>query len=112
MGFDGRAGRPEYWYFFLFNIIIAIVLSVVDNVAGTFNENTGMGLLSGFYSLAVLLPSLSVMVLRLHDTDRTGWWALILLIPFIGVLVMLVFMTLAGSPDDNRFAPIPRNTPV
>jgi uncharacterized membrane protein YhaH (DUF805 family) len=71
--FSGRARRAEYWYFVLFNIIVAVVLSLIDTLLGTFNFMQGVGLLSGLYALAVLIPTLAVTVRRLHDIDRTGW---------------------------------------
>ena len=105
--FDGRAGRPEYWFFFLFNIIIGIVLGIVDGITGTFSQNFGIGLLGGVYMLAVFLPALAVTVRRLHDTDRSGWWVLVVFIPLIGGLVLLVMMILGGTAGDNRFGPSP-----
>lgn len=110
--FEGRAGRPEYWYFFLFNIIIGIVLSIVDGITGTFSQDVGVGLLGGVYMLAVFLPALAVTVRRLHDSDRSGWWALIALVPIIGGLVLLVFMMLSGTAADNRFGRSPKDAAV
>ncbi len=76
----------EYWYFFLFNIIISIVLGFIDGVTGSFSPEAGMGLLGGIYMLAVLIPGIAVSVRRLHDTNRSGWWMLISLIPLIGAI--------------------------
>ncbi|MDP3125664.1 MAG: DUF805 domain-containing protein, partial [Thiobacillus sp.] len=67
-----------------------------------------MGLLSGLYSLAILIPSLAVTVRRLHDTGRTGWWLLIGLIPLIGAIVLLVFMLLDSQPGDNEYGASPK----
>ena len=106
--FKGRARRKEYWFFILFNLIASLVLTVVDYMTGSLNAELGMGLLSGLYSLAVLIPSLAVTVRRLHDTDRTGWWILIGLIPLIGVIVLLVFMLLDSQPGDNQYGANPK----
>ena len=106
--FGGRARRMEYWYFVLFNIIVAIVLSLVDRLIGTFFAGQNIGLLSGLYGLAVLIPSLAVTVRRLHDIDRTGWWILINLIPLVGTIVLLVFALTPGTPGSNRFGPDPK----
>lgn len=106
--FDGRAGRKEYWLFVLFNIIIAVVLNAVDRMTGTYSGDYGMGLLGGIYSLAVLLPGIGVSIRRLHDTDRSGWWLLLVFIPIVGGLVLLVFMILDGTPGTNRFGPNPK----
>ncbi len=102
--FNGRAGRPQYWYFALFNILAYIVLSVVDSVVGTNSLSAGgVGLFGGIYSLAVLIPSLAVTVRRLHDTDRSGWWILIGLIPVLGAIVLLVFMIFKSDEGANQY---------
>jgi uncharacterized membrane protein YhaH (DUF805 family) len=106
--FSGRARRKEYWYFVLFNIIVAIVLSLIDLLLGTFSSASNIGLLSGIYGLAVIIPTLAVTVRRLHDIDRTGWWILINLIPLIGTIVLLVFEVTPGMPGSNRFGPDPK----
>jgi uncharacterized membrane protein YhaH (DUF805 family) len=106
--FSGRARRKEYWYFVLFNIIVAIVLSLIDLLLGTFSSASNIGLLSGIYGLAVIIPTLAVTVRRLHDIDRTGWWILINLIPLIGTIVLLVFEVTPGMPGSNRFGSDPK----
>ena len=106
--FSGRSRRMEYWYFVLFNIIVAVVLSLIDRLTGTFSAASNIGLLSGIYALAVLIPTLAVTVRRLHDIDRTGWWILINLIPLIGTIVLLVFELTPGTPGSNRFGPDPK----
>ena len=104
--FSGRARRAEYWYFILFNIIVSIVLGFIDGALGMMDYATGFGLLSGLYALGIIIPSLAVAVRRLHDTDRSGWWILIMLIPVIGFFIFLYFM-IQGSKPDNRFGPNP-----
>ena len=99
--FSGRARRQEYWMFFLFNILAGIALCIVDVVLGT-------GALSGLYNLAVIIPSLAVGARRLHDTDRSGWWQLIALIPLIGFIILLVFFCLDSKPGENRFGANPK----
>lgn len=106
--FEGRARRKEYWFFILFNILIGIGLAIIDNMTGTLNAETGTGLLSGIYSLAVLIPTIAVAIRRLHDTDRSGWWLLLAFVPLIGGLVLLVFFVLDGTPGSNRFGPSPK----
>lgn len=106
--FSGRAQRAEYWYFLLFSSLIVIALSVIDSMTGSYNEDTGWGLLSGLYSIAVLLPSIAVGARRLHDTSRTGWWLLIGLIPVIGTIVLIVFFVLDSTPGDNAYGPNPK----
>lgn len=105
--FSGRARRKEYWYFFLFNILVSLVFAVIDAMLGSLNAN-GFGLLSSCYSLAVLIPSIAVSVRRLHDTDRSGWWLFIALIPVIGAIVLLIFMVLDSEAGSNQYGANPK----
>ena len=106
--FGGRSRRKEYWYFVLFSVIVSLVLSAIDALLGTFSSSTNVGLLGGIYGLAIIVPSIAVSVRRLHDTDRTGWWILINLVPIVGSIVLLVFYVLDGTPGQNRFGPNPK----
>ena len=106
--FSGRAQRAEYWYFLLFSSLIVIALSVIDSLTGSYNEETGWGLLSGLFSIAVLIPSIAVGVRRLHDTARTGWWLLIGMIPLIGTIVLIVLFVQDSTPGDNAYGPNPK----
>ena len=101
--FSGRAQRAEYWYFLLFNIIFSIVISIVSTVIG--DSTNILGLL---YGLAVLIPGIAVMVRRLHDTNRSGWWLLIYLVPLIGLIVIIVFMVLDSHSGENRYGVNPK----
>jgi len=103
--FCGRARRSEYWYFELFNVGVLLTLMVLDNfVIGVYNTSgSEIGLLSGMYIIAIIVPSLAVTVRRLHDTDHTGWWVFINIIPIIGPLVLLYFTVQPGQPGTNRF---------
>lgn len=109
--FRGRARRKEYWMFFLFNIIIAFVLGIVEGLAGIATEDN-QSVLGTLYTLAVLLPSLAVLVRRLHDTDRSAWWLLIALIPVIGSFVMLCFLLADSDPGENHYGPNPKAVEV
>lgn len=100
--FNGRARRKEYWMFFLFNIIIMVVLGIVEGIVG------GPGVLAGIYGLAVLLPGIAVSIRRLHDTDRSGWWLLIGLVPLIGAIVLLVFFVQDSQAAENQYGPNPK----
>lgn len=104
--FSGRARRAEYWWYTLFLIIVSILLGVLDGMFfGMTMETTGP--LGALFTLATLIPSIAVSVRRLHDTDRSGWWLLIALLPFIGWIVLLVFFVTKGTPGQNRFGPDP-----
>jgi uncharacterized membrane protein YhaH (DUF805 family) len=100
VGFTGRARRKEYWMFFLVNYIICVVLAIVDNMSET-------PMLTLIYSLAVMLPSLAVLVRRLHDTGRSGWWFFISIIPFVGSIILLVF-TCMDSEMENKYGYNPK----
>lgn len=100
--FQGRARRTEYWMFALFNFIISMVLSIIDGIIGT------VGILSGLYCLAVLLPAIAVSVRRLHDIGKSGWWLLIVLVPFIGAIVLLIFALLDSQAGSNQYGPSPK----
>jgi uncharacterized membrane protein YhaH (DUF805 family) len=106
--FDGRSRRRAYWLFMLFNIIALWILLAVDLFTGTFSAETGVGLLSGIYCVAVLVPSLALSVRRLHDIGKSGWWVLIGLVPIIGGLVLLYFAVLDSQPGDNVYGPNPK----
>lgn len=98
--FSGRARRKEYWMFFLFYMIFSLILTFVDALMGTF-------VLTGIYALVMIVPSLSVMVRRLHDTGRSGWWFFIGLVPVIGAIVLLVFLV-QNSHDENDYGANPK----
>lgn len=106
--FSGRAQRAEYWYFVLFYVLLFIGLSLIDKATGSFDAETGMGLLGGLLSLALLIPSIAVSVRRLHDTGRSGWWLLIALIPLIGAIVLLVFTVQDSHSGANSYGPNPK----
>jgi len=101
--FSGRARRMEYWMFVLINFIIALVLAGIEYLLGISNN-----VLSILYDLAVLIPSLAVAVRRLHDTNRSGWWILINLIPIIGWIIFIVFAVQDSQPGINQYGPNPK----
>jgi uncharacterized membrane protein YhaH (DUF805 family) len=96
VGFRGRARRPEYWYWVLFQVLLTIAGLLVDRSLHLFNP---------FLSLALFLPGLAVTVRRLHDTDRSGWWVLISIIPLLGTIVLLIMNCRRGTEGPNRFGP-------
>ena len=106
--FSGRSRRKEYWYCFLFNLLISMLLSFVDALTGGFDPATGYGLFSSIYGLALLIPAIAVSVRRLHDTGRTGWWFLIVLVPLVGALVLLYFMASNGDSGTNKYGNDPK----
>ena len=97
--FDGRAGRAEFWWFVLASAIIGIVLSTLGRASVIFV------VLYLVYALGVLVPSLAVAVRRLHDTNRSGWWYLLILIPLVGGIILIVFLATDGTPGHNQYGP-------
>jgi len=95
--FDGRAARPEFWWFYLANVIVAIGFFVLMRISGIFF------ILDLLYFLAILVPSIAVSIRRLHDSNKSGWFLLFGFIPFVGSIILLVFFCLAGTPGPNPF---------
>jgi uncharacterized membrane protein YhaH (DUF805 family) len=97
--FTGRARRAEFWWFFLASFIIGIVFNILIAVASIF------WVVYVIYALAVLIPNIAVGVRRLHDTNKSGWWLLIALIPLVGIIVLIVFFATDGLPGPNQYGP-------
>ena len=108
--YSGRARRKEIWYFVLISYIISTVLWWIDSLIGTYQIDNlwTIYLLFSLYGLAVLLPSIGVSIRRLHDTDRSGWWIFIGLIPLIGAIILLVFFVTDSQPGTNQYGPSPK----
>lgn len=105
--FSGRSRRKEFWLFYLMLIIATVVLTGVDILIGAFDPVSGFGLLSGIFTLAIIVPSLAVSVRRLHDTNRSGWWLLLSVIPLLGTIVLLIFWCLKGTQGQNDYGDDP-----
>lgn len=105
--FSGRSRRAEYWYFILFSTIITFIVTFIDIAVST---GTGLDiqLLGTLYGLAVVLPSLGVLVRRLHDTGRSGWYVFISIIPVIGMIVLLVWLATDSQSGMNQYGPNPK----
>ncbi|MAS05833.1 MAG: hypothetical protein CL534_14290 [Ahrensia sp.] len=101
--FRGRARRPEYWYFVLFNFLVGIALNVVDGMV--FGWANDVAVFNPLYSLAVLVPSIAVGARRLHDTGRSGWWQLIWFIPIVGWIILIIWLASRGESRQNQYGP-------
>lgn len=106
--FEGRSRRSEYWYYVLFYLLIVFVLSMLDALFDTDSEVQGIGLLSGVFSLVMLVPTLAVTCRRLHDTGRSGWWQLIAFVPVIGAIVLIVFLARDSEQAVNEHGGNPK----
>lgn len=135
--FSGRAPRAEYWWYVLAVVIVTILASIIESILGLDAMFATYGPLTLLLMLALIVPGVAVAVRRLHDTDRSGWWVLLPLIPYaigialavpamtggstagpgtaglftilgmIGGIVLLVFMVLPGTAGQNHFGPDP-----
>ena len=98
--FSGRAARPEFWWFGLFNVLVVIVLMILASIVG---DVTIPMVLLGIYYLAIIIPGLAVTVRRLHDIDKSGWWWFIQLVPAVGGIWFIVLLCMAGTPGPNKY---------
>jgi uncharacterized membrane protein YhaH (DUF805 family) len=99
--FQGRATRSEYWWWALFVMVVYLVIIGVG--LAVMSDSSLPMIVAMLFMLAVLLPSLAVLIRRLHDTDHSGWWFFIELVPIIGPLWLLYLLVISGTPGPNRF---------
>ena len=97
---QGRASRPEYWWFFLFSVLLQMAGGIVSET------------LAGVLVVALLLPSVAVGARRLHDIGRSGWWLLIGLIPLIGALILLYWFCQPSAQGANEYGEVPATAPA
>jgi uncharacterized membrane protein YhaH (DUF805 family) len=98
--YQGRASRSAYWWFALATFVVYLILDII--LVRVIGGGAGLAL---YYLLAIgiAIVTIPLAVRRLHDTDRSGWWILIALVPLVGSIVLLVFTCLAGTRGPNRF---------
>ena len=100
--FEGRSGRPEYWWFILAYFVASLVLAFVGGIIGVGE------LLANILGLALLIPSLAVAVRRFHDIGKSGWWILIGLIPVLGWIAFIYFAAQpSAGPNEHGEGPQP-----
>ena len=115
--FSGRASRSEYWWFALFGMIVNLVANRIDGVGSrSFELNVGaldlsVGTTGSLISLVIFVPSLAVMVRRFHDIDKSGWWFWIVLVPFVGWIIFIVWMASEGTQGPNTYGNPPTTEP-
>ena len=113
--FKGRARRSEYWFIQLFlvatNLAAAVIdLALMDGDVDRFIANGGGGIVGLIWILATIVPALAVLIRRLHDTNRSGWWALIGLVPIIGTIAILIFTVTDSTQGENRYGASPKDS--
>jgi uncharacterized membrane protein YhaH (DUF805 family) len=91
INFSGRASRSEYWWFILFVFVASLVASMISPA------------LQKIVAIAAFLPCLSAEVRRLHDINRNGWWCFIVLIPIIGILILIIWLTTESNKGVNYY---------
>jgi uncharacterized membrane protein YhaH (DUF805 family) len=119
--FSGRSRRKEYWMFTLFILLVYVaffaLLAIGGGLSGMFEAGSGASIpalawvvigLFVVFALAIFVPALAVVVRRLHDQDKSGWFILIQFIPYIGGIIMLIFMCIDGTKGENRYGPDPK----
>jgi uncharacterized membrane protein YhaH (DUF805 family) len=106
--FSGRASRSEFWWFYLFSLLLqwgATIVGAILFIGGSGSDMAiGADLLGGIVSLVLLMPSLTVSARRLHDIGRSGWWLLIAF-TIIGIFVLLYWLSKAGETFENNYGP-------
>ena len=102
--FNGRATRSEFWFFYLFVVLVSIGTVIIDFVI----DPTGNFILfNSIASLALLIPQISAACRRLHDTGKSGWWQLLYL-TIIGGIVVIVWLATETTKKKNHFGPVPK----
>jgi uncharacterized membrane protein YhaH (DUF805 family) len=101
--FSGRATRSEYWWFYLVTIAVSILISILESIL-----NIPFGLISVIYGLVSVIPTLALLVRRLHDTGKSGWFLLILVIPFLGIILFVISIFTDSTPGANKYGPNPK----
>lgn len=118
--FNGRSRRSEYWYATLANSLISAIaylfmLPAISEAANQGYVSDGKAILAGIaaiavigYAVAVIIPTLAMSVRRLHDVGKSGWFMLLAFIPYIGAIILFVFMVLDSQPGANQYGTNPK----
>jgi uncharacterized membrane protein YhaH (DUF805 family) len=109
MVFTGRSSRKEFWFFVLVNVVVGIVFNILTKIPIL---KILFWIAYFLFGLAILIPSITVGIRRLHDTNRTGWLMLLCLVPFVGAIAVLVLCALEGTPGENQYGSVPSENAV
>ncbi len=132
--FAGRSRRSEFWFYALYNILVLIGFKLAYAIAVGVGSSAmkhkspegippmqGVGAIAlavviclafALYVVGVIIPSLAVIIRRLHDSGRRSWWLLLAVVPVFGLIVLLIFMLLGSKPVENRYGPSPKVLPT
>ena len=115
--FKGRARRKEYWmYNLIFTVLFIALMTIMFSVL-SFSDETGIETGPGVYLTVILvivflfahfIPSIALTVRRLHDTGKSGWWYLIVFVPYLGNFVIFIFTLIDGDRGDNKYGSNPK----
>lgn len=105
--FDGRSSRSEFWWFYLFNVIINTVFQIL---LGITDGSNGVMIIWCLIGLAMLLPGLGLGVRRLHDIGKSGWWWFLVLIPIAGPIILIIWWAKNSEMTPNQYGPVPNMT--
>ena len=110
--FEGRATRSECGYFYLFTLIISVPydMAMIFRSFGLEDAAMKISILYILFGIAIFLPQLGVTIRRLHDTGKSGWYWLIVLIPIAGIFIFIAQLIKPSSPEDNKYGPAPKQS--
>lgn len=100
--YSSRSSREEFWMFFLYNLLVWLAVAIIGSILGIVN------IIAPIYALAVLPAVISLIVRRLHDVGRSGYWTFLLLLPGIGTIIIMIFAVIDSAPGDNAYGPNPK----
>ncbi|MGC1380422.1 MAG: DUF805 domain-containing protein [Candidatus Baltobacteraceae bacterium] len=108
--FQGRAGRPEFWYFYLYNFLAILVIGFLSGFIGAALGSPDTNLLmvpADLFILATALPSWGVLVRRCHDIGLNPWWSLLTIVPLLGLIALIGIGVRESQPDSGSREPVP-----
>lgn len=105
--FSGRASRSEYWWWILFTVIIGSLFGIPSGIQAVHGTSSGLPIISYIVGAILFLPSLGVLIRRLHDTGKSGWWWLISFVPVVGSIVIIIFCLMPSQPGANQYGDMP-----
>lgn len=105
--FKGRAPRKEFWYFPLFNLIVAVLVYIIGAILALGFKKVDEGIIAlivgAIYLVVAICPYLAVFTRRLHDVGKSGWLWLVTFIPVAGIIILLVYLCRKGEPTVNKY---------